>query len=375
MNKQTGEYAQAGVDYTKIEPFKQAMIGACRRTLDFCNRHDVAAVSDVLHAHGAAFRYLGDQPHIWIKTEEGLGNKNWIAEWMYARTGTSYYDQIGIDLVLIIAHDVLAQGAMPVMFTDHVAAGDSEWFTDEKRSSDFANGVVDICQRIGCTLGAGESPALKYLVKSAAPVQSAPVLAGNITGIIAPADRIVTGRYLSPGDIILGSPSSGLGANGISLVIMRAMDEPDAFLTELATGRTLGEEALIPAKECVTLIKALQDAGVKMSALLPGTGSGIAKLAYDHRDYTYEVHTWLDWDRIPPLFRFMRELGVSLEDCITTFNWGIGYYIFVPPDERDKAIEAAAAVDEELIELGVVKEGKRCVVVKPYDLVLPPPGE
>ncbi|MCH7492546.1 hypothetical protein IID19_03035 [Patescibacteria group bacterium] len=294
---------------------------------------------------------------------------------MYAETGKTYYDQIAQDLVLIIAHDVLAQGAMPAVLTDHVAAGDSEWFTDLQRSADFGNGIVDICKIIGCSLGAGESPSLKYLIKAAEPVKSAPVLAGNITGIIAPGDRLITGKELAPGDIILGNPSSGLGANGISLVIKRALALPDAFLTKLPNGNTLGEEALIPAKECVTLVKALLDAGVRISALLPGTGSGIAKLAYDKRDYTYTVHTWLSEDRIPPLFCYMRELGVTLEDCVTTFNWGIGYYVFVCPEERDWAIEVAAAVDEELIELGVVSEGKRCVVFEPEGITLPPPGE
>src|SRR4030042_2490298 len=133
------EYAEAGVDYTKIEPFKRAMIEVGKKTLTFPNRRGVYIDDKVLHAHGAVFRYKGRRSHIWCKTQEGLGNKNWIAEWMYqfSGTGKTYHRGIGIDAALMIVNDVIAQGAMPVIYTDEVAAGDSEWFQDEKRVVDL----------------------------------------------------------------------------------------------------------------------------------------------------------------------------------------------------------------------------------------------
>ena len=72
-------------------------------------------------------------------------------------------------------------------------------------------------------LPAGESPALRYLIKAEPPVRSAPSLSGCVTGIITPRSRMVTGEKLSVGDRIIGVTSSGLHANGVSLVIKRAM--------------------------------------------------------------------------------------------------------------------------------------------------------
>ena len=124
------EYAQAGVDYTKIELFKQVIVEMGKRTLIFPNKRGVFINEEGLYSHGAVYEYQGDLPHLWCKTQEGLGNKNWIAEWMYrfSGTGKTYYEGIGIDAALMAVNDVIAKGALPVVYTDEVAAGSSEWF-------------------------------------------------------------------------------------------------------------------------------------------------------------------------------------------------------------------------------------------------------
>ena len=369
------EYAKAGVDYTQLEPFKQKMIAVGKQTLSFPNKRGVYINSDVLHSHGGVFEYRGTEPHMWCSTQEGLGNKNWIAEWMYqhAGTGRTYYEGIGIDAALMAANDVIAQGALPVIFTDEVAAGDSAWFADEKRSADLAAGYLAVCKEAGMALPAGESPALKYLLKSEPPVKSAPSLSGCVTGIIAPKDRLITGKDLKPGCHIIGVTSSGLHANGVSLVIKRVLGLPESFLTKLPNGRTVGEEALIPTRSYVSLIERLLEERVGIAALLPGTGDGVGKLAFDKRPFSYRIHSWTP--DIPPLFLFMKELGVSLRDCLKTFNWGIGYYIFVPPHEAERTVSIGTKAGYDLIDLGVVEEGKREVVFEPEGIVLPPPGE
>jgi len=365
------EYATAGVDYTKIEPFKMAMVRAGKRTLEFPNRRGVYIDPDSVGAHGVVFMYRGAEPHLWCMTQEGLGNKNWIAEWMYqhAGTGRTYYDGIGIDTALMAANDVICQGALPVIYTDEVAAGDSEWFMDERRSHDLAESFYQACEMCGMALPAGESPALRYLVKAEPPVRSAPSLSGCVTGIIAPRNRMVTGEKLSVGDRIIGAASSGLHANGISLVIKRALALKDKFLHLLPNGKTLGEEALIPTRSYVRLVEALQGKDIEIHSLLGGTGGGLSKIAYAKRVFTYRVKKWVD--EIPPLFRFMLEAGVSLEDCLTTFNWGIGFYIFVPEEEVDRTIDTGRRAGYDLIELGQVEAGERCVVFEPEKITLP----
>lgn len=390
------EYAKAGVDYTKMEPFKRAMIAVGQKTLTFPNRRGVYINEDVLHAHGAVFEYRGNLPHTWSHTHEDLGNKNWIAEWMYHYApkrayadkrgseeaqidaekefdhGETYYKGIGIDTALMVVNDVIAQGAMPVVFTDQVEVGDSSWFDDKKRAEDFAAGFLKICEETGMALPAGESATLKYLIKPQEPVKIAPALSGSVTGIIVPKNRLITGKKLRPGDHIIGVTSSGLHANGVSLVIKRALELPDQFLTKLPNGKTLGEEALVPTRSYVALIEALLECGISISALLPGTGDGVGKLAFDKRPFTYRIHAWPE---VPAFFQFFRELGVSLRDCLKTFNWGIGYYIFVPAEEVDRVLSVGTKAGYELMDAGVVEDGRRHVIFGPEKITLSPPGE
>lgn len=371
------EYAlRGGVDYKSLEPFKMAMMDVGRRTLRLPEARDVSIVTSVLHSHGGVYEYTGTRRHRWSKTLEGLGNKNWIAEWMHQfdGTGNSHYYGIGIDAAMMAVNDCIAQGALPVTYADEVAAGDSDWFRDESRASDLGEGFYEACRMSKMALVAGESPALKYLVNARAPVASAPSLSGCVVGIIAPANRLIDGVKLRSGDRIIGIPSSGLHANGVSLVISRAMELKDQFLTRLPNGNSLGDEALIPTLCYVDFVEGLLDAGVDIHALLPGTGSGVAKVAFDHRPHTYRIHSW---PKVPPIFQFMQELGVSDRDCVTTFNFGVGYYVFVPPHEVDRTLEIAWATGHpDALEVGVVEDGERQTIFGPFDdMVLPPPGE
>lgn len=364
------EYAQAGVDYTKIEPFKQAMLTTGKRTLTFPNRRRVYINQEA----GDIFEYRGTHQPLWYVVQEGLGNKNWIAEWMYqhANTGKTYYEGIGIDTAFIAVIDVIRRGALPVAYTDEVAAGDSDWFKDELRAKTLAESFYQACETCGMALLGGESPSLRYLVKAEPPVKSAPSLSGSVIGIIDPPKRLITGRELQAGDHIIGVASSGIHANGISLIIKRALTLKDQFLHILPNGHTLGEEALIPARSYVALVEALLEAEVYLHALLPGTGDGVGKIAFDKRQFTYRIQRWVE---VPPLFQFMRELGVTLEDCLKTFNWGIGFYIFAPEEAVEQIIKIGQKTGYELFNLGEVEEGDRCVIFEPEKITLPPPGE
>lgn len=364
-------YAKAGVDYSKIDPFKQTMKSVSRRTLAFPNSRGVYVESN---DHGSTFYYAGKSAHRWCQVTEGLGNKNWIAEWMYQNAGPkTYYRGIGLDTVFMAVNDLVAQGAMPVVYTDEVAAGDSDWFADEKRARDLAESFYEACFATGMALPAGESPSLRYLVKATPPVKSAPSLSGCATGIITHGWRPQETRV---GDCIIAVASSGLHANGVSLVIKEALKLGHKFLTKLPTGRTLGEEALIPTVPYVGLVEALLKSGIPVHKFLPGTGGGISKIAVDKRPFTYQIHDWLD---VPPIFRFMHaHCGVSLQDCLTTFNWGAGYYVFVPKSYVTKTIFAANDAGYVADFVGRVEEGPRKVIFQPKGFkrtVLAPPGE
>ncbi len=366
-------YAKAGVDYTKMEPFKMAMIEAGRQTLSFPEKRGVFIHREAIHAHGAVFEYRGNEEHIWVKTQEDLGNKNWIAEWLYRETGKSYYDAIAIDTALIVVNDVIAQGAMPVVFTDQLEASDSSWYADEKRAKDLAGGFLKVCEEVGMALPAGESASVRYIVNPRPPVTEIATLSGSVTGIVAPKSKLVTGAKLAAGDHIIAVASSGLHANGVSLVIEKAMELPEKFLTKLPSGNTIGEEALIPIRSYVALIEGLLAADIDIHALLPGTGDGVGKIAFDKRPFTYRVRSWLP---VPTLFSYFKnELGVSIKDCLKTFNWGAGYYVFVPEREVARVLEIGKRAGYVLADVGVVEDGKRETVFEPEGVTLPPPGE
>ena len=182
-----------------------------------------------------------------------------------------------------------------------------------------------------------------------------------------------TGKDLQIGDHIIGVSSSGLHANGISLVIKYALNLPEKFLTKLPSGKTLGEEALIPTRSYVALIESLLEQNTVIHALLPGTGDGVGKIAFDKRRFSYRIHNWL---KVPELFRFFREvIGLSLVDCLKTFNWGVGYYIFAPAGEVEKILTIGRNAGYELLDLGIVEAGERKVIFEPENIALAPPGE
>ena len=359
------EYAQL-VDSSKIGLFKDVMKGVSQARRHFPEARDCFVESS---SHSGGFEYRGPHRYKVFGTTEGLGNKNWIAEWMYQQTGDPlHFLGIGGDTALMAVNDLIANGAMPVIYLDEVAAADSEWFTDTKRANVIGKSYYDICSEVRMALPAGESPALRYLVRAKKPVKSAPIMSGAVIGIIAPVDRQVPDTVMS-GDSIIGVYASGLHCNGVSIVIKRAMALPYKFLTRLPNERTLGAEALIRTTSYVKLVESLLNRRIKVHKLLPGTGDGVAKLGTIRGDLTYRIHFW---PKMPLIFEFMHEIGMSMYDLLTTFNCGIGYYVIVPKEEEDRTLEVVELNGYRAAVVGRVEEGMRGVVFGPQkDLWLP----
>jgi phosphoribosylformylglycinamidine cyclo-ligase len=147
------------------------------------------------------------------------------------------------------------------------------------------------------------------------------------------------------------------------------MELKDKFLHLLPNGKALGEEALIPTRSYIRLVEALQEKNIEIHSLLGGTGGGISKVAYAKKPFTYRIRTWTEM--IPPLFTYLLGAGVSLKDCLTTFNWGIGFYIFVPEEEAERTIKTGQKAGYDLIDLGQVEKGERRVIFEPEKITLP----
>jgi len=355
------EYMKSGLNYKLMINFKESMGEVAVKTLDFPKKRDVVIVGK----HRAP-EYVGSQPHIWKTMLEGIGNKSWIAQWMYqfSGMGKSFFDVIAKDNALMGVNDILASGALPVAFHNEVAAKTSEWFSDKKRSQDYATGVYEICQLCDMALIGGESPAYRFLLNAEPPVGDTPSFSCAVFGIIVPKFRMIPAE-IQAGNIIVGAASSGWHSNGATYIIEQGMGLPDAFMTKLPDKLTLGEHTLIPTRSYVALMEAWQNAGVFINAFQPITGDGVAKIAFDKKPLTYRITNWPE--EIPLIFQFMMEkFGLSKKGCLRAFNTGIGCVGFFTPKQAERAIEVGEKAGYEMYELGRVEEGERQTIFEPW---------
>lgn len=369
---------QGGVDYELLQKFKDMMVAVGRRTRRFCEDGDFP-IRIIPLAHGV-YLDLGRWNRGIVLTLEGLGNKSWLAERMRQLdpAGGSRYDQIAQDVIMMALNDNIAHGSVPKVLLDEVSAKTSEWFADPVRAADFARGVYQTCKRERITLGAGESPAYKFLLGAMPPVEDAPVMSAVIAGMVTPK-TLIRCTDIRPGDLMIAAPSGGWHSNGISAGINIGLSLPDQFMTELPSGRKLGDAMLDPTPSYAPFVRTLINSGISIHAFLPMTGDGVGKLAFDKKELTYVVDNWWPEEEIPEIFHFLRCQSVfegKDTDFLTTYQYGCGYTAFVAKSNADKAMEVASAAGYKPLIIGRVEKGKRGTVFGPWNnLWLNPPGE
>lgn len=363
------EYAKAGVDYRDLKVLKDMLRGLIPRTLEFPRRHQT-----IVSPTGIV-RYVGNEAWGTLTILESLGTKVWAAEWMWLQDkNPCHFSSIGHDLVEMAVVDLLRQGAVPVALTNFIAVHDGAWCRDAERSWAIAEGIYGACMVNGMALTGGETPALPTLVRALEPVEDAPVMACAATGVIAPLEREIQPERVYPNAQIVGVASSGPHANGYSLLNKLALQLEDGFFHILPeTGRTFGEEILVPTRSYLRLMEELFEAEVPLLAVVPGTGGGLGKLAADRRPFTYHIESWPE--NIPPIFPSLLRIGVPLQECLSVFNWGIGLYLIVDEARVDQVIDVGHKAGYELYHLGYVEDGAPEVLFKPAGLTVLPPGD
>jgi phosphoribosylformylglycinamidine cyclo-ligase len=362
MASRKDAYARAGVDHTKIAPFKEIMKGVGRNTATAALHRGADLHTGICHPHGGVFR-LGDSPWMCITTE-GPGNQPWLSELLYQideeqnRKPGRYHIVSGINGVMMAGNDCMAHGTRPTVCTDLVATTTSTWYSTN-RAVDLAEGIRQGCRQAGCTVVAGESASMKYIINAKAPVQNGVDLCVTVVGAAQKDEHLITGEQLGHGSVILGFEASGVHANGWTLLLDRIQKLPQGFETIVRGGKSIKDEILVPTRCYVPLVCAMQDAGINIHGILPGTGDGVAKLASDSRDFTYVIR---EWPQLPPMYAFFEEeIGISFKDILGTFNCRVGYYVFVDRKDVTAALHAGRLVGCTGWELGFVEEGKRGV--------------
>jgi phosphoribosylformylglycinamidine cyclo-ligase len=251
---------------------------------------------------------------------DGVGSKSIIAQMM------NRYDTIGIDCVAMNVNDAICVGARPISMVDYIAI--------EKADADIlgaiAIGLAAGAKEAGISISGGEIAPLKDVIRGFD-------LVGMAVGIV-PLDRIITGRDLVPGDVIIGLESSGIHSNGLTLArhvfFERAGLSIDHILPEL--GIPLGEELLRPTLIYVPEILDIINGVSSVKALINITGDGLLNLPRVDATVGFEID---NLPPTPPVFRLIQQYGaVGNAEMFEVYNMGIGFCVLVPAKDRDATL-------------------------------------
>jgi len=280
---------------------------------------------------------------------DGVGTKLKIAFLM------DRHETIGHDLVAMSVNDVLVQGAEPLFFLDYLATGR----LDPNRAAEVVGGMAEACREAGCALIGGETAEMAGFYP-----EGEYDLAGFCVGV-AERDRLLPASDLAAGDLVLGLASSGLHANGFSLVRKICFEhmkfKVDDYIEEL--GRPLGEELLRPTRLYPRLVLPLLER-FRLKALVHITGGGfqenLPRVLPEGLTLVVDPSSW----ETPPVFRLIQAWGrVAEAEMFRVFNMGVGLALVAAPAEAMAAAEALAGAGEKVIRLGRLEAGPRGVVI------------
>jgi len=281
---------------------------------------------------------LGDGRFLSAATD-GVGTKLEVA-----RTA-GRFDTVGIDLVAMSANDVVCTGAEPLFFLDYLAV---ERVVPEQVAS-IVEGVAEGCRRSGCALLGGETAEHPGTMP-----EGSFDLAGFCVGIVG-GDRLLSPGRVEPGDALMGFRSSGLHANGFSLVrrtLLAGVADPSAVVPEL--GRPLIDELLEPTAIYVRPLLAMRDAGIaKSAAHITGGGfhENVPRALPDGLGAEIDRGAWTP----PPIFGLVAAAaGTPADELFGVLNMGIGMVVAVAPGDAPRALEIAAAQGVEAVGIGAV---------------------
>jgi phosphoribosylformylglycinamidine cyclo-ligase len=333
------DYKQAGVD---IEAGNEVV----RRIRSLARSTFTAGVLSEIGSFGGLFRLdaasLTDP--VLVASADGVGTKLRVAFL------AGVHRTIGVDLVNHCVNDILVQGAQPLFFLDYLATGR----LDPDVAVQVVEGLSTACRNNGCALLGGETAEMPGFY-----ADGEYDVAGFIVGVVA-RERLIDGRTIAPGDVLVGVPSSGLHTNGYSLARRIVFDvaglRVDSHVADLGT--TVGEALLEPHRSYLPLIRPLLSSGV-IKGMAHITGGGITdNLPRMLPPHTMAIIDRAAWD-VPPVFRWLQRTGtVPDDDMLRTFNMGIGLIVACAAGAADRVMtELAAAGEPRAARIGRIVEG------------------
>jgi phosphoribosylformylglycinamidine cyclo-ligase len=336
-------YADAGVDIDRANRTKQRIKYLAHKTFTRGVLSEIGGFGGLFAVDKA--KYVDP---VLVSSVDGVGTKLKIAFEM------GLHSTIGADLVNHCVNDIAVQGAAPLFFMDYLATGKLEPQIAEK----VVEGIADACKHNGCALIGGETAEMPGFYPN-----GEYDLAGFIVGVVE-RERIITGKDVQIGDVILGMPSNGLHTNGYSLARKLLFEvahySPETYVNEIKN--KVGNELMRTHKSYWPALKKLLDAQC-VSALAHITGGGITEnLPRVLPRGTAAIVEFGSWP-VMPLFEHLRELGnVPQEEMLRTFNMGLGMLLVVPSAKFKKVQTVLERVGEKAFTIGRIVKGERKVI-------------
>ena len=318
------DYKSSGVDIDAGNEAVRRIRGLARSTF-------TSGVLSDIGTFGGLFQLdIRQNRHpVLVASADGVGTKLKVA-FLADR-----HDTVGVDLVNHCVNDILVQGAEPLFFLDYLATGRLLPHVAEA----VVRGMAAACRDSGCALLGGETAEMPGMY-----ADGEYDLAGFIVGVVD-RERLINGRTIAVGDVLVGVPSSGLHTNGYSLARRIVFDllglRVESHVPELST--TVGQALLEPHRSYLSMIRPLLDGGrVKGMAHITGGGitDNLPRILPHGTAAIVDASSW----SVPPLFRWLQSSGrVPPEDMMRTFNMGIGLIAVTTKDHAEPLMEELAA--------------------------------
>jgi phosphoribosylformylglycinamidine cyclo-ligase len=332
-------YKEAGVDIDKAEAFIQKLRPLVKSTYRTGVLGELGAFAGLFHLGADRYR-----DPVLVSSTDGVGTKIKIAILL------GRHDTIGIDLVAMGVNDIVTHGATPLFFLDYLAMGT----LDLTVATQIVEGIAVGCRQARCSLIGGETAEMPGLYQP-----GDYDLAGFVVGVVE-RDQIIDGSDIAVGHKLIGLASSGLHANGYSLVrrvfLERRGFQLDQDFPEL--GGSLGDELLKPTRIYVdTVLNLRRD--FPLSGVCHITGGGLTDNLPRILPKTCRAVIHRQSWPVPPIFHLLRTLGNIPEgEMLRTFNNGIGLALVVAEDQVSDILLRLQALNEQAFVIGEITARK-----------------
>lgn len=337
------DYRQSGVDIDAGNETVRRIRSLARGTYTPGVLSDIGSFGGLFALDPAQFR----QP-VLVSSADGVGTKLKVAFM------TGRHDTIGADLVNHCVNDILVQGAVPLFFLDYLATGHLSPAVAEQ----VVAGVARACRENGCALIGGETAEMPGFY-----ADGEYDIGGFIVGAVE-RDSIIDGRRITPGDVLVGLPSTGLHTNGYSLARKVLFDvagfNHDTYRDELQG--TVGDALLATHRSYLPALRSLLGSGL-IKGMAHITGGGITEnLPRVFPEGCAAVIERAAWST-PPVFSVIQRIGQIAEpEMLRAFNMGVGLIVVCAARDAQVLLDRLASAGETAaVVIGEVETGDRIV--------------